>query len=211
MRRLPTSLNPNFCAALSLAKHKADLFGRGDSGAKWVGRAKAKVGRRKYEALVANLSDDEVGDEALNSAAAFEERMLLKRSPMVKAELRKWWNAALSTARAERPDALELEYEDYLVLYRAVFRALVGADEYDQDEADESAREEFDNDSGGNGTMSEVEFCAGIFEARPPRRLAPRPLTDAHKCPATCVRRGVPPGGRARRELQVADLHVVGR
>lgn len=147
---------------LIIARRRADLIGKGSGGASWLERARATIGRHKYTALLAEQGID--GDEDLNSAAAFQERSLVKRAPIVKDALTTWWRAALSTARRTRPDAVDLTYPDYLVIYRALFREVVGADDYDEVEADECAWEEFECDTHGAETMNEAEFVSGMFE-----------------------------------------------
>ena len=99
--------------ALLFAKNREELYGKRDGGLSWTERARARIGRRKYESLMAVAAEQGVqGDEALNSAEAFAERELLKRTPVVKAVLRQWWDAVLATIRRARPDSSTLVFDE---------------------------------------------------------------------------------------------------
>lgn len=94
--------------ALLFAKNRSELYGKRDNGLSWTERARAKVQRRKYEALMkAQAAKGLAGDEALNSAEAFAERQLLRRAPVVKEALTKWWTAVLKTIRRGRSARIE--------------------------------------------------------------------------------------------------------
>jgi hypothetical protein len=74
-------------------------------GASWMGRARASIGRRKYEAqLLATAAQQGTavqGDETLNSSEAFVQRQRIKREAIVRTVLGKWWAVALAMSALE--------------------------------------------------------------------------------------------------------------
>ena len=135
----------------------------------WTERARARLGRKKYEALLSksgeNVTSGEIvtGDEALNSTVAFAKREKLKRHPLVKEALGKWWRCVLNTIQRGRPGVSDLRFDEYRLIYRSLYYHVLGADTYRESEADEAAIEEFASDSHG-GEMDETAFCKGMFE-----------------------------------------------
>ncbi|KOO26610.1 hypothetical protein Ctob_002497 [Chrysochromulina tobinii] len=131
----------------------------------WMDRARTKVGRRKFEELMRSQGID--GDETLNSVEAFTKRQTLRKNRLVTEMLTMFWAVALSVAKHRphgRPNAVDLSFDDYLITYKQIYRKLVGEDDYDEAEAEDSALEEFFRDAGGMGFMSQHAFVGGIFE-----------------------------------------------
>jgi len=138
-------------------------------GASWMGRARASIGRRKYEAqLLATAAQQGgtavQGDETLNSSEAFVQRQRIKREAIVRTVLGKWWAVALAMARRSRPGCTSLDFDTYESIYHSLFLQIVGPEDYDADEADESVAEEFANDAEGELEMSQAQFTDGMFE-----------------------------------------------
>ena len=138
-------------------------------GASWMGRARASIGRRKYEAqLLATAAQQGgtavQGDETLNSSEAFVQRQRIKREAIVRTVLGKWWAVALAMARRSRPGCTSLDFDTYASIYHSLFLQIVGPEDYDADEADESVAEEFTNDAEGELEMSQAQFTDGMFE-----------------------------------------------
>ena len=138
-------------------------------GASWMGRARASIGRRKYEAqLLATAAQQGgtavQGDETLNSSEAFVQRQRIKREAIVRTVLGKWWAVALAMARRSRPGCTSLDFDTYASIYHSLFLQIVGPEDYDADEADESVAEEFANDAEGELEMSQAQFTDGMFE-----------------------------------------------
>ncbi len=152
----------SFDHVLAFARQRSRSSGLFGSGKGWTDRARARVGRRKYEELMASQGHE--GDESLNSAEAFAQRQALRNHPLVRNMLTLFWALALSAARHKRPDAVDLSFDDYLITYRALFRSIVGEEDYDEAEADECALDEFFSDSGAMGFMTQPQFCGGMFE-----------------------------------------------
>lgn len=86
------------------------------------------------------------GDAALSSPEAFKKRKKLKRDVAVVAQLSRWWDAAIATARMSHPGTTTLSYRDYSVIYHRVSMRLL-EDSYDADEAEVEAQEEWAKDS----------------------------------------------------------------
>ena len=146
-----------------------DFFETVLGGVSWTERARARLGRMNYEALLSKSGEKVtsgaivMGDEVLNSSAAFAKREKLKRHPLVKEALGKWWSAVLSTIQRSRPGVSDLRFDEYRQIYRSLYYHVLGADTYRESEADEAAIEEFATDSRG-GEMDETAFCKGMFE-----------------------------------------------
>ena len=146
-----------------------DFFETVLGGVSWTERARARLGRKNYEALLSKsgekVTSGEIvtGDEVLNSSVAFAKREKLKRHPLVKEALGKWWSAVLSTIQRSRPGVSDLRFDEYRLIYRSLYYHVLGADTYRESEADEAAIEEFATDSRG-GEMDETAFCKGMFE-----------------------------------------------
>ena len=135
------------------------------TGKGWMDRARTKVGRHKFEELMRSQGID--GDETLNSVEAFTKRQTLRKNRLVTEMLTVFWAVALSVAKHRphgRPNAIDLSFDDYLITYKQIYRKLVGEDDYDEAEAEDSALEEFFRDAGGMGFMSQHAFVGGIFE-----------------------------------------------
>ena len=114
---------------------------------------------------VRDISYQDQGDADLSTAEAFQQRQRLRRSHEVLSELQEWWHAARATARRVRPSATSLLEEDYCCIFVELYRDLLGADGYDEVDAEREAHEEWRNDSceGGSG-MQREHFLASIFE-----------------------------------------------
>ena len=157
MRRMPATID----RALAIARHRASLLGKKGS-ASWADRARARVAHRQYEAF--KFAEGVEGDELLNSAAAFELRALVRKDPQVASTLCLWWRVALASSRRRRADAESLMFEDYRLIYIALFRQIVGEADYEEADAEESAFEEFASDTGSAEVMDEGQFSAAMFE-----------------------------------------------
>ena len=134
---------------------------------RWAERSRALVSRKKYEAHLANMGADVEGDEELNSANAFRIRQQLKHNAQVVEVLEDWWDMAQLTARANgRPNATTLILRDYSLIYRVLYLELLGEESYEEEEADTSAVEEFEQeaDEADGREMSGTAFKSGMFE-----------------------------------------------
>jgi hypothetical protein len=146
----------------------------------------------------------------LNSVDAFTQRQRLRRNEKVACELRRWWNAALASARVARPDAKTLLFDDYLMVratrppphraghtrcglnaplqhalaqvYRLLFADLL-EDEYDEEDADEAARDDWQSDCAGGSEMdAEQARPRASTAAHLLHRCSPRLRPIRHVC-----------------------------
>jgi hypothetical protein len=116
------------------------------------------------EEELAQLAYHRQGDEAMNSDAAIAERQRIRKERVVIAELEKCWQVVISTVRVARPDAETLSFDEYLQLSRACGRELLPEDEYDEEDVLVDALEEWDDDSGGDGSLCREDFLDSFFE-----------------------------------------------
>lgn len=100
----------------------------------------------------------EQGDASLSSPEAFKERRKIRRDVAVVAQLSRWWDAAIATARLSQPGATTISFDVYRCIYQRISMRLL-EDMYDETEAEVEAREEWDKDSLGrnSSTLALVE------------------------------------------------------
>ena len=94
-------------------------------------------------------------------------RYKLRRNPEVMHELHLWWETALRSmkhggAGAVEPAGAVAPRDDYFSLCRCVYKALY--EDYDRDEAQACAEEDWVNDCGGAMTLSRERFMDSWFE-----------------------------------------------
>ena len=104
----------------------------------------------------------EQGDKNLSTAEAFKSRQKLRRNASVLNALDPWWTASIKTARVRRPDATDLNQEDYVCIFVAIYKDLVSAE--DEAEAEEETMKSWGEDSKGGETMSRVLLFDSLFE-----------------------------------------------
>lgn len=144
--------------------------------ARWRDRAKATVRHRELQrasgsvlsvasvAAAAKVAYQLQGDPELSTKSAFLARQALRRHPLILAELERWWQAALQTARQNhRADTGKVHREDYVAVYRLLSMELLGG-EIDEVECEEEALEEWHRDSVDGEVMERMNFLDAIFE-----------------------------------------------
>ena len=104
----------------------------------------------------------EQGDKNLSTAEAFKSRQKLRRNASVLNALDPWWTASIKTARVRRPDATDLNQEDYVCIFVAIYKDLVSAE--DEAEAEEETMKSWEEDCKGGETMSRVLLFDSLFE-----------------------------------------------
>ena len=104
------------------------------------------------------------GDATLSTKDAFRQRQKLRRNPKVLAELDKWWLAVVNTAKQRGRTEVGLRLEDWTNIYRLLYYELLGADEYDEADADSEAMSEWAEDSTDGHHMERPQFLDAIFE-----------------------------------------------
>ena len=112
------------------------------------------------------------GDVALSTRAKFEERFKLRHAPQVNAVLHAFWTAAVRgsggperlTLTADSPGLLEelISFDGYYELFSRVYATLL--DDYDEDDAKETIRSDFNNDSKGDDVLTSSEYGDALFE-----------------------------------------------
>ena len=125
------------------------------------------------------------GNESLSTEEGFKERQKLRRHPRVLDELSRWWKAALAGARQRRPDAITLSKDDYVGIYRLLYRDLLGEEDYDPHEAEAEAAEEWRRDSSDGLTMERACFLDAMFELIDLYSLEISPHAYASSMPST--------------------------
>ena len=177
---LDARLRDNQAAALGALRKRLAMRQRSIT---WLDRARAKIRQRQSqkvagaatlfvedESALANISWQQQGNADLNTVEAWEQRLKLRRNPIVQQSLDAWWEMAIQSARRQRPAANALEWEDYLNFYQFLYLDLL-EDDYDEAEAEEAAWEDWETDSPDGETLDKRHFVDSIFE------VAVRPAT----------------------------------
>ena len=144
-------------------------------GQRWLDNARAKIKYASMQQAASNVvlvTDDvsrvryqDQGNADLSASAdAFKQRQKLRRSPIVLEALDEWWSVSLRRVRRYRPDATSLVWAEYCAVYKAIYADLLGADAYDEAEAEAEAREEWARDCKGGSTMDRAAFLDALFE-----------------------------------------------
>ena len=113
-------------------------------------------------ALRSSGSEDEDEWDDANLAA----RVALRQHPDVLDALRVWWTTARRSVeqrgRAEMSEKSEMSREQYVLCSMKMYKALIM--EWDEDDARESAVDDWQRDCHGRPTLSETDFFDAIFE-----------------------------------------------
>lgn len=116
-----------------------------------------------------NLSRAQQADLSFNTLEAWEQRIALRRHPVVREALHNWWLAVLATLRpglAEGEVVPVVDKATYIKIYEKIFCELAEQDGevYDEEEAREYAEEDWREESKDGRTMSREVFLQAVFE-----------------------------------------------
>ena len=107
------------------------------------------------------------GDASLHTVKAWEQRYAMRRAPPVREVLHRWWMAVVKTTGPSFAEGEEVVVSSdfFLRLYKIIFEvlALRDGDTYDEVEATECAREDWQNDS-INDVMPRNAFMDSVFQ-----------------------------------------------
>ena len=111
-----------------------------------------------------------VRDLKINSPESVQRRMDLRTHPLVVEALDAWWQTAESSMEEQykaapagvKPRVGELQQEQYVIIMRKISKALL--EKYDEEEADATAREDWESDRRGHDFLDAELFKDGIFE-----------------------------------------------
>ena len=128
----------------------------------------AAVTEVTHEKELKELKLHEQGDKSMSTPEAFKLRQRLRRHHLVMAQLNNWWGAAKITVQLVRPSALDLTYDDYEWIYRAISKEILDEEDFDEVEAKAEALEEWQKDSDlhedGSRTMPRATFMDSMFQ-----------------------------------------------
>ena len=105
------------------------------------------------------------GRLSMNTAAKIDERLALRRAPMVMQALQIWWLTAQHSEREAGMDGMYVHKDNYVQLSRKLYKALV--EDWNDADATAVAEEEWTKDCemfGGVSRMSRELFQDAIFE-----------------------------------------------
>jgi hypothetical protein len=133
----------------------------------------ASAARRPQLSDVPSL--DQFSD--VHSPAAVRARQALRNDRLVKNSLDGWWATAQNSLRSSgRADLGCVEKADYIHIWIKIHRAMI--EDWDEDEARESAEQEWDEDTRGEPALSEARFKDAIYECAP-ASTTPGPATPS--------------------------------
>ena len=195
----------------------------------WLDTALAKVTHREamaeaersgvvFEATEA-VGYSKQADADVNTLEAFMKRRKIRRHPIVVKALNQWWAMALEYAQMARPGCSDLTFEDYRDIHRLLYEELVGEDEYDDEEADEAAKEEWDaeiaksrSSGGGVGAlgygMGMARFTDGMVRFLPSRTHPSAARSAMLIAAVASVPSPTLSRSRARTQFELVDLYV---
>ena len=152
---------------------------------RWADSARASI---EHSCLASKISEGKItletdghsdvklrdqGDRSLSTPEIFRKRRKLRRHHVVLAALERWWRVGVALAQQSRVGALTpslsvLRWSDYWKFYTAFSADLLDED-YDADEAEVDAREEWErtcvaDEVEGGEVMQRTQFIDGIFE-----------------------------------------------
>jgi hypothetical protein len=140
-------------------------------GARWsstrhvMKQIKAVLGDAAMEARVRRLEKEHQGVNEYYQREALRERMQHRRCESVCESLERWWDVPQNSfIDSEGNRCTSLSCGQYMTVLRKVGRALVTDDEYDPEEVEQAAREDWEKDSHGLEQMSREMFQDAIFE-----------------------------------------------
>lgn len=172
---LDKRLRDNQAAALGSLRRRLAMRQKSLS---WLDRARSKIKmRRSQKDLLAgaanlvvedavaltNLSWQQQGNADLNTEEAWEQRRKLRHHPQVVRSLNGFWEMALQSARRERPNANKLGWLDYKAFHKTLYLDLL-EDDYDEQEAEAAAMEDWETDSPDGETLDQRHFADSLFE-----------------------------------------------
>jgi len=134
----------------------AAALGSKSGGLSWLDRAMA---RRQHSSAVASAAEAglEFANEELNTFDAFLKRRKLRQHPRIVRGLQAWWDAEIAKTRSDT-----LTFEQYKRINRDVFHVLLDDEEYNEEEVDETADEEW-ADRSESGRMNERQFMNSMY------------------------------------------------
>ena len=129
-----------------------------------MARSKAKTTVSTLEELE-SLSYEEQGDETMNTDEALAIRARLRRHPDVVNKLQVWWDTAQRSMRIAHGNTYEasmLARDEYIKVMLLISKAMM--DNFDLDEAQRCAEEDFEQDAQGQDTMSREQYMDALYE-----------------------------------------------
>jgi hypothetical protein len=103
------------------------------------------------------------GDVSLETSEALEARCRLRKAPAVVEELQRWWSTAQRSVQSGVDAAAStVAREDYIRISRLLSKAMLP--DFDADEAQRAAEEDWEDDSAGSPSLSRERFMDCIFE-----------------------------------------------
>ena len=131
-------------------------LGSKSGGLGWLDRAMARSQHNSAVAAAAEAGLD-FQNEELNTFDAFLKRRKLRQHPRIVRGLQAWWDAEIAKTRSDT-----LTFEQYKRINRDVFHVLLDDEEYNEEEVDETADEEW-ADRSENGRMNERQFMNSMY------------------------------------------------
>ena len=101
-------------------------------------------------------------DAAMDTQSAWAARRRLRTHPLVLDKLRLWWDCALRSVQSGGSEHTGLDHDSYVRLSRLLHKAMI--EEWDSDDADACAAEDWRLDSEGLAEIGEERFLNCIFE-----------------------------------------------
>ncbi|KOO28984.1 sporangia induced hypothetical protein [Chrysochromulina tobinii] len=103
------------------------------------------------------------GDVSLETSEALVARCRLRKAPAVVEELQRWWSTAQRSVQSGVDAAAStVAREDYIRISRLLSKAMLP--DFDADEAQRAAEEDWEDDSAGSPSLSRERFMDCIFE-----------------------------------------------
>ena len=142
------------------------------------------------------------GDLEMYSAFHLNARAKLRKDPQVIAALDQWWEVVVNSlvASGQMVDRdgdgtvdAEIDKREYVRISRCLFKALMP--EWDEEEAQSSAEDDWDSDSKGAATLGRRDFLDSIFQARGAAPLPPRSRSRPAPAPGPLPARSRPAPG----------------
>jgi len=105
------------------------------------------------------------GDPDFYTRDNIAKRLSLRRDALVSDTLQKWWKVMQNTfAVSEKVPCVCLTEDQFVVVLRKIAKTLLAADEYDKDDVEQAAREDWAVDSCGQEQMTREMFMDALFE-----------------------------------------------
>lgn len=115
------------------------------------------------------------GDPDFYTRDNIAKRLSLRRDALVSDTLQKWWKVMQNTfAVSEKVPCVCLTEDQFVVVLRKIAKTLLAADEYDKDDVEQAAREDWAVDSCGQEQMTREMFMDALFELCGARAAAQR-------------------------------------